>query len=138
MFGIGFLRWCRHAVVSLPAGARVRVIGGRGFGGRSLCVALRAKGLAADWRDAREACMAGLSPNAAVLLGRFDEIEHARGVLHGAGIAGREVEALAERVCALAAGCFIGVRGFPGRPEVVVPGRPAGRDDRELVEYDEG
>ncbi|GAA5182270.1 hypothetical protein GCM10025771_31190 [Niveibacterium umoris] len=123
-WGIGALRWHWRTPVTVPAKARIRVVGGRGFGGRTLCAELRAKGMAADWRDARDSGLGVLGRSAVVLLGRIPEIEFARGVLHTAGIGGARVEMLAQKVCTLEPGRFLGLRGFKGHPVLVTQPRP--------------
>jgi len=119
VFDLGFLQWDWLSPVKLKGGTRVRVVGGKGYGGRTFCTQLRGKGFAADWRAPRDHGLTTFNRRAVVLVGRIPEIEHARGVLHSLGVLGKEVEALAMKICELEIGQFLGVRGFKARPIVI-------------------
>jgi hypothetical protein len=119
VFDIGFLQWDWLSPVKLKSGTRVRVIGGKGYGGRTFCSELREKGIAADWRVPRDHGLASFNPKAVVLVGRIAEIELARGLLHCAGVLGKDVETLAMQICELEIGQFLALRGFNTRTLLV-------------------
>ncbi|MCX9155702.1 hypothetical protein OPU71_06135 [Niveibacterium sp. 24ML] len=120
----GFIEWDWLSSIKLPVGTRVRVIGGKGYGGRTFCTALREKGICADWRVPRDHGLPGFHRNAVVLVGRVPEIEHARGLLLSAGVSGKAIEALAIRISELELGEFITLRGFSAHFTLIAKAAP--------------
>lgn len=121
---LGFIEWDWLSSVTLPVGTRVRVIGGKGYGGRTFCTAMREKGICADWRVPRDHGLANFHRNAVVLVGRVPEIEHARGLLLSAGLSGKAIEPLAVRISELELGEFLTLRGFGAHFTLIAKAAP--------------